>query len=166
MGPQSAPCIAKAAWLQFTTTVEARCIQTVNLGQGNGGGKSWNGGILVELEHSSGAWGTVMQSSSGNTAIISGSVQYQLVETCTWGNFYGTTYTADETPTIQVCAELCAADESCNHFIYGTQAGNGRVDDPASDLSDGSRANECIFARDDKRNGSDNCRWNLYSVLN
>jgi len=117
--PQCHPCTANAAWLQFTTIVEARCIQALNLGQGSGGGKSWNVGIEVELQHASGSWGTVMQSFSGNTAIISAKSWSCAISGRSPGTSFGQVFVS----SIDDCKASCESVEGCKAIIWRKSTG-------------------------------------------
>ena len=66
--PQCGPCNENFAWLTFSTTIQAACVTASDLGEGSGGGQTWNGGIVVERQSSDNSWTTVMQSENGNTA--------------------------------------------------------------------------------------------------
>ena len=80
--PQCANCDKNAAWLTFTTKAKAQCVTASNLGSGSGGGQTWNGGIVVELQNSDNSWTTAMQSESGNSAQLGISLKlvFQIVE--------------------------------------------------------------------------------------
>jgi len=117
--PQCHPCTANAAWLQFTTIVEARCIQALNLGQGSGGGKSWNVGVEVELQHASGSWGTVMQSFSGNTAIISAKSWSCAISGRSPGTSFGQVFVS----SIDDCKASCESVEGCKAIIWRKSTG-------------------------------------------
>merc|ERR1712178_545426 len=70
--PQCDPCAIGEAWLSFSVSVEIKCVEALYLGEGSGGGKTWNGGIKVEKQNSDGTWTTKMESTNGNSANISG----------------------------------------------------------------------------------------------
>ena len=66
--PGCAPCEVGEAWVSFAVSKEIKCVEASNLGEGYGGGNSWNGGIKVEIRNFESSWSTVMESSSGNIA--------------------------------------------------------------------------------------------------
>ena len=70
--PQCPACVKKEAWVIFSTTEEAKCIDATALGKGGGSDKTWDTGIEVELQKDDCSWTTVMQSSSGNIAKVQG----------------------------------------------------------------------------------------------
>ena len=70
--PQCPTCVKKEAWVIFSTTEEAKCIDATALGKGGGSDKTWDTGIEVELQKDDCSWTTVMQSSSGNIAKVQG----------------------------------------------------------------------------------------------
>ena len=53
--------------MTFSTEGDIKCVLADGLGQGAGGGTTWNGGIKVEVQDS-GLWTTVFESTSGNKA--------------------------------------------------------------------------------------------------
>jgi len=67
--PQCPQCNPKDAWITFSASTRAKCVEAGNLGEGAGGDKTWNGGILVDLWNSTkNQWVTAMQSDNGNSA--------------------------------------------------------------------------------------------------
>ena len=72
--PQCATCDTNVAWVTFSTTEEARCVTASNLGEGEGGGNTWNGGIVVELQSGDNSWTASMQSDSGNSAKVTAGI--------------------------------------------------------------------------------------------
>jgi len=65
--PQCHPCNPKEAWITFSASIRAECVEADNLGKGSGGGQTWNGGILVEVWNSEkNQWITAMQSDNEN----------------------------------------------------------------------------------------------------
>ena len=70
--PQCGPCEKNEAWLIFSTAGDAKCVNTIKLGKGTVGGRTWNTGIEVELQNNHCSWTTVMQASTGNIAIAQG----------------------------------------------------------------------------------------------
>jgi hypothetical protein len=68
--PQCRSCDESEAWVIFSTTEEAKCIIANGLGTGSSWkGRSWDVGILVELQDVYGWWKIVMLTPSGNKAI-------------------------------------------------------------------------------------------------
>ena len=68
--PQCSPCEKKEAWVSFSTTEDAKCIIAYNLGKGEAGGKSWNNGIIVELQNPDGSWRILIESSHENSVVL------------------------------------------------------------------------------------------------
>ena len=68
--PQCSPCEKKKAWVSFWTTEDAKCIIAYNLGKGEAGGKSWNNGIMVELQNPDGSWRILIESSHENSVVL------------------------------------------------------------------------------------------------
>ena len=46
--PNCEPCSPDQAWITLTTAEQVLCINATNFGVGEGGGKSWSGGIKVK----------------------------------------------------------------------------------------------------------------------
>ena len=78
--PQCDTCNTNVAWVSFSTTEKARCVSASDLGQGEGGPgpKTWNGGILVELQNSDNSWTSVIESDSGNSAVVAEGIRLNL----------------------------------------------------------------------------------------
>jgi hypothetical protein len=76
--PQCWTCNANVAWVSFSTTEKARCVNANNLGQEGVGTKTWNGGILVELQNSDNSWTTVIESDGGNSAVVEEGIRLNL----------------------------------------------------------------------------------------
>ena len=65
--PDCQPCKIGEAWRSFSTKNDIQCVLANGLGEGAGGGKTWNGGIKLEKKDK-GSWITVFESTSGNKA--------------------------------------------------------------------------------------------------
>jgi len=73
-------CTVGEAWVTFSTSDDVKCVQAAGLGQGAGGGRTWNGGIKVEMQNEDGTWSMVMESTYGNEALIQDPVDCVLSE--------------------------------------------------------------------------------------